>query len=237
MIAIPAVDLRDGACVQLVRGSYDDERVRLDDPMGVARRWAECGFRRLHLVDLDAATGAGSNTALVDSIVRDVDAEVQVGGGVRSAARIEELLAAGASRVVAGTRSLADHGWISAQATRFPGTLVVAIDVIGGRVAIRGWTATLDRPIEQCVDDLVALPIAGILVTSVDVEGQMQGPDLTLIERVVARSPAPVIASGGIASPSHLRALADRGVSAAIIGMALYTGRLDPHAVAEEFGT
>jgi phosphoribosylformimino-5-aminoimidazole carboxamide ribotide isomerase len=236
MIAIPAVDLRDGSCVQLVGGSYADERVRLADPLRVARRWAECGFQRLHVVDLDAATGTGSNTALVDSIVRDVDAQVQVGGGVRSAARIEQLLAAGASRVVAGTRALADHGWIAKQSARFPGRLVVAIDVRDGRVATHGWTTSHDRTIEQCLRDLSTLPLAGVLVTAVDVEGQMQGPDLALIERVIAVSSVPVIASGGIACVSHLRTLAERGVSAAIIGMALYTGRLDADAVAREFG-
>jgi phosphoribosylformimino-5-aminoimidazole carboxamide ribotide isomerase len=155
---------------------------------------------------------------------------------VRSTTRIEELLAAGASRVVAGTRALTDGEWIAEQATRFPGTVVVAIDVRDGRVAVRGWTTTLDRTVEQCVDDLSALPLAGLLVTAVDVEGQMKGPDVALVERVVAVSSVPVIASGGIASLSHLRTLAERGASAAIIGMALYTGRLDADAVAKEFG-
>jgi phosphoribosylformimino-5-aminoimidazole carboxamide ribotide isomerase len=236
MIAIPAVDLRGGACVQLVGGSYDDERVRLSDPLRVARCWAEFGFRRLHVVDLDAATGAGSNAALIDAIVREVDAEVQVGGGVRSATRIEQLLSAGASRVVTGTQAVADREWIVEQATRFPGSLVVAIDVRGGRVATHGWTSSIDRSIDQCIADLSDLPLAGVLVTAVDVEGQMQGPDVALMKAVTAEARVPVIASGGIASLSDLRVLADLGVSVAIIGMALYTGRLDPRAVAKEFG-
>jgi phosphoribosylformimino-5-aminoimidazole carboxamide ribotide isomerase len=236
MIAIPAVDLRGGACVQLVGGSYDDERVRLSDPLRVARCWAEFGFRRLHVVDLDAATGTGSNAALIDAIVRGVDAEVQVGGGVRSATRIEQLVAAGASRVVAGTRALADREWIVEQATRFPGSLVVAIDVRDGRVATHGWTSSIDRAIEQCIADLSDLPLAGVLVTAVDVEGRMKGPDVALIERVTAAARLPLIASGGIASLSDLRLLADLGISGAVIGMALYTGRLDPRAVAQEFG-
>jgi phosphoribosylformimino-5-aminoimidazole carboxamide ribotide isomerase len=237
MIAIPAVDLRGGACVQLVGGSYDDERVRLSDPLRVARCWTDYGFRRLHVVDLDAATGGGSNAALIDAIVREVDAEVQVGGGVRSTTRIEQLVAAGAARVVAGTRALADREWIMEQATRFPGSLVVAIDVRDGRVATHGWTSSIDRAIDQCIADLSDLPLAGVLVTSVDVEGQMQGPDIALMERVTAAARMPVIASGGIASLSDLRLLADLGISAAVIGMALYTGRLDPRAVAKEFGT
>ena len=237
MMAMPAVDVRDGACVQLVGGSYADEQVRLADPLRVARRWMEYGFRALHLVDLDAATGTGSNAALVDSIVREATAEVQVGGGVRSSARIEQLLGGGATRVVAGTRALEDGAWLAAQAIRFPNRIVAAVDVRGGNVSIRGWTtALLDRDVERCVDDVSALPLAGILVTAVDVEGRMRGPDLRLIERVIAVSRVPVIASGGIASLSDLRALAARGVSASVIGMALYTGRLDPRAVATEFG-
>ncbi|HEX8945667.1 MAG TPA: 1-(5-phosphoribosyl)-5-[(5-phosphoribosylamino)methylideneamino] imidazole-4-carboxamide isomerase [Gemmatimonadaceae bacterium] len=236
MIAIPAVDLRDGACVQLVGGSYDDERIRLSDPVRVARCWAEIGFRRLHVVDLDAATGAGSNAGLIDAIVREVDAEVQVGGGVRSATRIEELVTSGAARVVTGTRALADRDWIVEQATRFPGSLVVAVDVRDGRVATHGWTTSIDRAIDECLADLSDLPLAGVFVTAVDVEGQMQGPDVALMKAVTAAARVPVIASGGIASLADLRLLADLGISAAVIGMALYTGRLDAHAVAKEFG-
>jgi len=236
MIAIPAVDLRDGACVQLVGGSYADERVRLSNPIQVARQWTALGFRRLHVVDLDAATGAGSNSALVDSIVDDVDADVQVGGGVRSEARVEELLLSGAASVVVGTRAVDDKEWITEQATRFPNRLVVAIDVRDGRVATHGWTKTLARTVEACVSELSTLPLAGILVTAVDVEGQMRGPDLALIERVLTVSRVPTIASGGVTSLDDLRTLARSGVSATIMGMALYTGRIDARAVNEEFG-
>lgn len=236
MIAIPAVDLREGACVQLVGGSYADERIRLPDPLHVAREWTTLGFRQLHIVDLDAAIGAGSNAALVDAIVREVDAGIQVGGGVRTETRVEELLTSGASSVVVGTRAFADDEWIGTQATRFPNRIVVAIDVRDGRVATHGWTKTLTRTIEACVADLSMLPLAGILVTAVDVEGQMRGPDVALIERVIAVSRVPTIASGGVTSLADLRTLARAGVSATIIGMALYTRRLDARAVVEEFG-
>ena len=108
MIAIPAVDLRDGACVQLVGGSYAEERVRLANPLDVMRNWAHYGFRRLHVVDLDAATGRGSNFALIRDMLAEANVPVQVGGGVRTDERVEDLLAAGASRVVVGTRALED---------------------------------------------------------------------------------------------------------------------------------
>ena len=121
MIAIPAVDLREGACVQLVGGSYDRERIRLTDPVSVARAWAQLGFPRLHVVDLDAATGRGSNAELVRELIRESEADVQVGGGVRDAETIERLLADGADRVVVGTRALEEPEWLEHVASLWPG--------------------------------------------------------------------------------------------------------------------
>ena len=236
MIAIPAIDLRDGACVQLVGGSYSDERVRLPDPVLVARRWIECGFSQLHVVDLDAALGVGSNDAIVDTLLGETNASLQVGGGLRSAERIEQLLCAGAARVVVGTRALEDREWIATQSERFPGSIVVAADVRDDRLAVRGWTSTLSDSITTVVRDLSSLPLAGLLVTAVDVEGRMNGPALPLVARVVGAASIPVIASGGVTTIEDLRALAAMGVSAAVIGMALYTGTLDARSVAQEFG-
>ncbi|HWJ24050.1 MAG TPA: HisA/HisF-related TIM barrel protein, partial [Gemmatimonadaceae bacterium] len=155
MIVLPAVDLRDGRCVQLVGGSYDAERVRIDDAPGVARRWAEVGFRHLHVVDLDAATGRGSNSQVVREVIlafggvtSDGDSsmgaaygdgvDVQVGGGVRTDDAVERLLNEGARRVVVGTRALEDPSWIDELAHRFPGEVVVAADVRDRRVVTRG---------------------------------------------------------------------------------------------------
>jgi phosphoribosylformimino-5-aminoimidazole carboxamide ribotide isomerase len=235
MIVIPAVDLREGACVQLVGGAYEEERVRLDDPVAVAREWARLGFRELHVVDLDAATGRGSNAAVVEEILRDGALTVQVGGGVRSEERVEELFDLGAARVVIGTRALEEPDWIADLAVRFPGSLVVAADVRGRQVVTRGWSQTLPGDIVDTVETLSELPLAALMVTAVHLEGQMQGPDYFLIEDVVEASRLPVFASGGIAGVHDLRELADRGAAAAIVGMALYTGALDPRLVAEEF--
>ena len=235
MIAIPAVDLREGACVQLVGGDYTNERVRLTDPVGVAREWARYGFRRLHVVDLDAATGRGSNGDIVAELMRDTSAELQVGGGVRSSTQVDELLAAGARAVVVGTRALEDGDWLARLATAYPNEIIVAADVRDRRVVTRGWTRTLPREIVDVTEELSTLPLAGLLVTAVHREGRMQGADLFLMEDVVEAASFPVYASGGIASMNDLRALDDRGVSAAILGMALYTGALDPWQTAEEF--
>jgi phosphoribosylformimino-5-aminoimidazole carboxamide ribotide isomerase len=235
MIAIPAVDLRGGACVQLVGGSYDHERLRFDDPHGVAHGWARLGFTRLHLVDLDAATGRGSNEDLIAELLRDREANVQVGGGVRSGDAIERLLAQGADRVVVGTRAIEEPGWVDSMASLFPAELIVAADVRDRRVVTRGWERTLARNVIDVVEELNALPLAGVMVTAVHREGQLSGTDLFLMEDVAEASEHPVYASGGITTIAELRALEDRGIAGAIIGMALYTGALDARLVAEDF--
>jgi phosphoribosylformimino-5-aminoimidazole carboxamide ribotide isomerase len=236
MLVIPAVDLRDGACVQLVGGEYDAERVRLDDPLAVAREWARVGFRRLHVVDLDAATGRGSNASLVEEIVRHGGLEsVQVGGGVRDEDAVDRLLALGVDAVVVGTRALEDPDWLLELADRCPGQIVLAADVRDRRIVTRGWTHTLPRNVVDVVEELANVPLAAIMVTAVHLEGQMQGTDLPLMEDVAEAATVPVFASGGVANVNDLRALADRGVAGAIVGMALYTGALDPRAVVEEF--
>jgi phosphoribosylformimino-5-aminoimidazole carboxamide ribotide isomerase len=236
MIAIPAIDLREGACVQLVGGAYDDERVRLAEPRAVARAWAALGFRHLHLVDLDAATGRGSNAPVVRSLLGERSVDVQVGGGIRDEEAVEGLLAAGASRVVVGTRALEEPQWLAAIAARFRDRVVLAVDVRDGRVTTHGWARTLSVTALDVVDAVNDQPLAGILVTAVDREGLLRGPDLPLMARVAAVSRAPVYASGGITTLDDLRALADHGLAGAIVGMALYTGALEPRAAAEEFG-
>lgn len=236
MIAIPAVDLRGGACVQLVGGSYAQEKVRLDNPLEVARSWEHYGFTRLHVVDLDAATGQGSNLRIVRDLISDAGVPVQVGGGVRSSELVEELLEAGAVRVIVGTRAIEEPDWLAGLTSRHPGEIIVAADVRERRVTTRGWAHTLPVDILDLVEELNAFPLGGLLVTAVHREGQLQGTDLPLMEDVAELSLVPVIASGGIATMQDLRALEHRGLAGVVIGMALYTGALDPVVVAGEFG-
>lgn len=236
MIAIPAVDLRGGACVQLVGGSYDRERVRLENPAEVARSWTRYGFRRLHVVDLDAATGRGRNVGVIREILHDTPAEVQVGGGIRESDQIEDLLDDGASRIVLGTRALEEAEWLAEVAEDFPGQVIVAADVRDRRLVTRGWARILPSDVLDFVEELNGLPLGGLLVTAVHREGQMQGVDLPLMEDVAEASHVPVLASGGVASVRDLRALAHREIAGVVIGMALYTGALDPWEVAGEFG-
>lgn len=242
MIAIPAVDLRAGRCVQLVGGDYAQERVRLDDPVAVAREWARTGFARLHVVDLDAATGRGSNRALIGELLREVAREtggavpVQVGGGVREGDDIAALLDEGAAAVVVGTRAVEDEAWRETMALRYPGQLVLAADVRGRQVVTRGWSSTSTLDVGELVRDCAGLPLAALLVTAVQLEGRMEGTDLPLMEELAEQAAAPLLASGGVASADDLRALAHRGVAGAVLGMALYTGALDARHTAEEFG-
>jgi phosphoribosylformimino-5-aminoimidazole carboxamide ribotide isomerase len=236
VIAIPAVDLRDGACVQLVGGSFAQEKLRIENPVDVARSWEHYGFHRLHVVDLDAATGRGSNLPVVRSLLFDSGLPIQVGGGVRSSELVEELLEAGASHVIVGTRAIEEPEWIVELSARHPGEIIVACDVRERRVTTRGWAHTLPLDILDVLEELNSLPLGGLLVTAVHREGQMQGTDLPLMEDVAEASNFPVYASGGITTMQDLRALEHRGLAGVVIGMALYTGALDPVVVAGEFG-
>ena len=235
MIVIPAIDLRDGACVQLVGGEYAAERVRLPDPVAVALDWEKQGFQALHIVDLDAATGRGNNRKVIELLLDRTDLTVQVGGGVRDRDAIQWLVDAGATYVVVGTRALEDEEWLAEMADEFPEQLIVAADVRERKIVTHGWTKTMHLDIDEAMERLSALPLAGVLVTAVHKEGLMGGADLALMEDVVDSSDLPVIASGGIATDTDLRLLDDRGVAAAVLGMALYTGALDARAIAEEF--
>ena len=235
MIVMPAIDIRAGACVQLVGGSYDEERVRLSDPVAVGQGWQQLGFQELHVVDLDAATDRGSNREVVRRLLADKQSIKQVGGGVSTVETIRSLLRDGATRVVVGTRAIEDVGWLRNVAQAFPRRLIVAADVRERRVVTRGWRYDTDRDVLDVVRELNHLPLAAIMVTAVHNEGRMCGPDLGLVAEVVGESKHPVQASGGIASLADLRLLAAAGAAAVIVGMALYTGALDARAVVAEF--
>jgi phosphoribosylformimino-5-aminoimidazole carboxamide ribotide isomerase len=235
MIAIPAIDLRDGCCVQLVGGVYSAERVRLPDPLGVAREFARVGFQRSHVVDLDAATERGDNSRLLHDIIRDAHAEVQAGGGLRDEDRVRDVLETGARWAIVGTRALKDLDWLAELTGANPGEIILAADVKAGRVTSNGWMTSLPRTAIDLVEEVAGLPLAGILVTSIDREGRLEGPDLRLVEDVVEAASVPVLAAGGISSIAQLRSLEDRGAAAVVIGTALYVGALNPAAVAMEF--
>lgn len=236
MIAAPAVDLRGGRCVQLVGGRPDDERVSLPDPVAVARDWWDRGFRTLHVVDLDAALGAGDNRGLVSELATATGATVQVGGGLRSDQEVDRVLAAGAHRAIVGTRAVDDPAWLEALALRHPRRIMVAADIRDGRVLRRGWTEASGLDVLDFVRSLSTLPLAGVLCTDVAREGRVEGIDLEGAAAVIGASPHPVWISGGISTEQDLKDLNGAGAAGAVLGMALYTGALDAAMVAREYG-
>lgn len=227
-----AIDLRDGAAVQLVGGDPADERVRLPDPASVARRWIDAGFRRLHAVDLDAALGQGDNAPALAAVARACRgrASLRVGGGIRDDHAIDRTLGLGAGEVIVGTRAVEDPAWLRSAARARPGRLVAAADVRDGVVLTRGWTGATELDAAAFLRELDALPLGGVLVTDVGREGREAGIDAGLFRRLAGATSHPLAAAGGIASAADLEALAAAGVDGAVLGMALYTGRLDPAA-------
>lgn len=235
MKLLPAIDLRDGACVQLVGGSYDEERVRLPDPLAVSRDWAGLGLVSQHVVDLDAATGKGDNFAVIARLAAEPGLTLQVGGGVRDEDRAMRLADLGVARIVVGTRAIEDPEWLARLAARLPGRLVVAADVRERNVVTRGWATTTALSIDALLTRLAPLDLAGVLVTAVHVEGKLGGTDLPLMQDAASACHVPLYASGGVTTLDDLRSLASAGVTGAVVGMALYTGTLDKAAAAKEF--
>ncbi len=227
MRVIPAVDLREGACVQLVGGSYAEERVRIADPAAVTASWFHRGFDRVHLVDLDAATGRGENTAVVDALVSRWPGRIQVGGGIRTTARAGGLLGNGAVAVVVGTRALEDRPWLARLTSRFPGRVVVALDVHTDGAVVDGWQRRLPAAIDELLADVDGLDLGGLLVTAVHREGALRGPDAQLMADLRRQTRHPLTAAGGIRDAADVRALAAVGVGTCVVGMALYTGAFD----------
>jgi phosphoribosylformimino-5-aminoimidazole carboxamide ribotide isomerase len=236
MIAIPAVDLRRGQCVQLVGGSPEDERISLPDPVEVARGWWALGFGALHVVDLDAALGSGDNVAVLREVASATPAVTQAGGGVRDDARADALIASGVDRVVVGTRAVVDPDWLVTLANRHPGRVVVAADTRDSYVVTLGWTERSALTIADFLQRLQGLPLAGVLATDVGREGRMQGMDRVAVARTLHWSTHPLMISGGVTTEDDLAWLEEAGAHGAVLGMALYTGTLDAARVAARWG-
>jgi phosphoribosylformimino-5-aminoimidazole carboxamide ribotide isomerase len=234
MLVVPAIDLRDGACVQ-VDGAYNPDLIRSTDPAAVALTWRQQGFQHLHVIDLNAVTGRGQNREQVDAILSATDSEVHVGGGIRDRETIEDMLTAGAQRVVVGRRALADPEWLEDMAGLFPGSIIVAMDVRERKVLSRGWARQQSRLAVDVVEELNEHPLAGVMVSAVNQGEALTTGVLALLEDLTDTAEFPIYASGGIESLTDLRALSDRGVAAAIVGIALYDGAIDPRVAAEEF--
>lgn len=223
---LPAVDVQDGQAVQLVQGIAGTQK-EFGDPLEAALRWQRGGAEWLHLVDLDAAFGRGANAELLRGIVGRLDLKVELSGGIRDDASLERALATGARRVNIGTAALENPQWCERIIGEYGDRIAIGLDVRGENLAARGWT-TEGGPWPETLDRLVAAGCERFVVTDVQSDGMLSGPNLELLTAVARRSGQKVIASGGIATLDDLRTLrtlVDDGVEGAIIGTALYVGR------------
>jgi len=233
----PAIDLRGGQVVRLHRGDYASETVYGDDPVAAARAYAAAGAGWVHVVDLDAARGRGSNRALVAAVAAAVDVPVQSGGGVRTVKDADALFAAGVARVVVGTAGFRRPGFVQELCARHPGQVAVDIGVApDGRVVVQGWQETVDERFEQALQRFSRDGVVAFVVTSVSQDGTLEGPDLAVLQAALAATDVPIVASGGVGRLEDLQALAALGVAGAIVGRALFEGRFTLEAALASCG-
>jgi phosphoribosylformimino-5-aminoimidazole carboxamide ribotide isomerase len=229
VILYPAIDIRGGQAVRLLRGDYDRETAYDADPVDAALRWAEEGAHYLHVVDLDGArAGEPVNLDAVRRIAEAVPFPIQVGGGLRDADSVAGVLRAGAERVVIGTAALLDPEFLDRMLAHYGDRIVVSVDARDGRVSLAGWTKTTDLDAAAVVASLSERGVERFLCTVIEVDGTMEGPALAELNRIAAATPAWVIASGGVGELSHLETLAGEAapnVEGAIVGRALYERR------------
>jgi 1-(5-phosphoribosyl)-5-[(5-phosphoribosylamino)methylideneamino] imidazole-4-carboxamide isomerase/N-(5'phosphoribosyl)anthranilate isomerase len=222
---LPAVDVAAGQAVRLVQGEAGTE-TDYGDPLTAALEWQKTGARWIHLVDLDAAFGRGSNAALLADVVARLEVAVELSGGIRDDASLAAALATGCARVVIGTAALENPAWVRTVIAEHGGKIAVGLDVRGTRLAARGWTSDGGELVEVLAR-LEADGCARYVVTDVTKDGTLRGPNLDLLRQVCARTQRPVIASGGVAVLADLRAIAalmPLGIEGAIVGKALYAG-------------
>ncbi len=229
MILYPAIDLKDGNCVRLLRGEMDQATVFGTDPAAQARAFAAEGAEWLHLVDLNGAfAGAPVNGAAVEAILAAVELPLQLGGGIRTMAQVENWLDRGVSRVILGTAAVRDPALVRAAARAHPGRVAVGIDARDGMAAVEGWAETTDIGAADLARRFEDAGVAAIIYTDIDRDGAMQGPNVAATAALARAVAIPVIASGGVSSMADLEALRESGapLNGVISGRAIYEGRI-----------
>ena len=229
MILYPAIDLKEGRCVRLIRGDMEQATVFNDDPSAQAAKFAEAGASWLHLVDLDGAfAGRPVNALAVEAIMNVVGIPVQLGGGIRTLETIEGWLKCGVMRVILGTAAVKDPGLVMRACREFPGHIAVGIDARGGRVAVEGWAEETDIQAIELARNFADAGVDAIIYTDIDRDGVLQGANIPATAELAGAVSIPVIASGGVSSLTDIRVLiAEQKIAGAIIGRALYDGRID----------
>jgi phosphoribosylformimino-5-aminoimidazole carboxamide ribotide isomerase len=228
---VPSIDLRNGQVVRLAQGDYARQTTYTVDPIEVAKRYEEAGARWLHIVDLDGAKeGRPAQLSLIRKVVESTTMKVQIGGGVRETAHVEQALAeCGVARVVIGTSAIERWEWFKQLAHRpdLAHRLVLAVDAKQGMVATRGWTHTTGRAAVDVARDVSDWPLGAILYTDVAKDGMLAGPNVEHTRELAKAGRVPVIASGGVGTIDHIRALVGIGVWGVIVGRSLYEGTVD----------
>jgi phosphoribosylformimino-5-aminoimidazole carboxamide ribotide isomerase len=227
MQLLPAIDILNGKCVRLRQGDYARETVYADHPAEMAKHWVRHGAGYLHIVDLDGAKNKEPvNQQVVYEIVKAVDIPVEIGGGIRNAKTIQDYLDAGVDRVVIGTLALKEPDWFQKMSEQFPDKLVLGIDARYGMVATEGWLETSQTSAVELAQTFLDFPLAALVYTDIAKDGMMEGPNFNEMAMMQEAVPFPVIASGGVSSLDDIRKLRQLGLSACIIGKALYEGTI-----------
>jgi phosphoribosylformimino-5-aminoimidazole carboxamide ribotide isomerase len=231
MIIFPAIDLKEGRCVRLLQGRFDQETVYGDDPAAMAARWVDAGAEWLHIVDLNGSVGKKPvNRDAILSIRRAVSAKIELGGGIRNLDTISFYLDAGLDRIILGTAAYRDPDLVYAAASRYPGQIAIGLDARGENVVVEGWTQTTDRDYLDMAGHFEGLGVAAMIYTDVERDGMRTGPNLERTGKLARTVNVPVIASGGVNNIDDIRALKSLerdGVQGVISGKALYEGSLD----------
>lgn len=232
MILFPAIDLKDGQCVRLVRGLMEEATVFNDDPAAQARAFEQAGFEYIHLVDLNGAfAGRPVNAGAVEAILKAISIPAQLGGGIRDLGTIEMWLEKGIRRVIIGTAAVKNPALVIEACRKFPGRIAVGLDAKGGRVATEGWAEVSDLTVLEMAQRFEDAGVAAIIYTDIDRDGVLGGLNIDATVALANAISIPVIASGGLSSIEDIRALIAancKGLEGAISGRALYDGRLDP---------
>ncbi len=231
MEIIPAIDLLGGVCVRLKKGDYNKVTQFNSDPVSQALLWQKKGAKRLHLVDLDGAkNGKPINNDAIQAIAKVLDIPIQIGGGIRTIERVEELFGYGIDRVILGTIAIEKPQIVKELASIYPEKIVVGIDAKKGKVATRGWLKQSEIKATDLVKDFSELTLAAVISTDIDTDGTLEGPNLNTLKEISMASKVPVIASGGVGSIADLLSLLPLesiGIVGVIIGRALYDGTID----------
>lgn len=231
MLVIPAIDILDGQCVRLFQGKPDQRTVFSVSPLEVAKEWEKKGAKLLHLVDLNAAfSGKRGNERVIKEIVEGVQIPVQLGGGIRNLETLEHYLSMGVERVVLGTIAYENPSLVKETCRKFPNKILVALDAMDGRVAIKGWVEFTGKEVQDLAQFYENSGVRAIVYTDIKKDGTILGPNIAAIDRLARSVSIPLIASGGISSLEDiksLKTLESLGVEGVIVGKALYLGLLD----------